>query len=118
MADARPPVGDEPSSENPRSLRHVRAAQLRSRAIRWGIGKSALGTIFLIGALSYAFGPDPTSSSSRLWMTILVVLSTFHVGLGLRTFAKVRRRVLRLWWVGAVAWAALATMVLRLLSGR
>jgi succinate dehydrogenase hydrophobic anchor subunit len=90
---------------------------LRGRAIRWAIGKSALGTIFLIGALSYAFGPAPTSSSSRLWMTLLVVLSTFHMGLGLRTFAKVRRRALRLWWVGAVVWAGLATILLRLLSG-
>jgi hypothetical protein len=49
-------------------------------------------------------------------MALLVIMSAFNVGLGLRTFAKVRRRALRFWWMGAVAWAALATVTLRLLA--
>jgi hypothetical protein len=96
-------------------LHQVRAAQLRARATRWAIGKSALGTIFLIGALAYALGPDRFLPSSRLWMALLVVLSTLNVGLGLRTFSRVRHRARRFWLVATILWGLLATGLLRIL---
>jgi hypothetical protein len=108
-ADGRYPLGSA------RSLRQVRAAQLRARAVRWALGKSALGTVFLIGALSYAFGPEPHATASVVWMALLVVLSTFNVGLGLRTFAKVSRRAGRFWLPATLAWGTLATALLKLL---
>ncbi|HEX7598667.1 MAG TPA: hypothetical protein VF518_10670 [Polyangia bacterium] len=108
---------EEPNSPA-HSLRQVRAAQLRARAMRWGIGKSAFGTIFLIGALAYALGPERHTSSSRVWMALLVVLSTFNVGLGLRTFSRVRRRSKRFWLVATILWGLLATGLLRILLAR
>jgi len=47
-----------------------------------GHRKVGVGTVFLIGALAYALGPDQRLPSSRLWMALLVVLSTLNVGLG------------------------------------
>jgi hypothetical protein len=113
--EAPAPQGTGPSVH---SLRQVRAAQLRARATRWAIGKSAFGTVFLIGALAYALGPDRHLSSSRLWMALLVVLSTFNVGLGLRTFSRVRRRARRFWLVATILWGLLATGLLRILVAR
>src|SRR5947207_14715470 len=80
-----------------KSLRHVRAAQLRAKAVRWAIVKAVLGSVFLVGALSYALGPIPHESSSVLWMAGLVVMSIFDVGVGLRTFSRVNRKVARCW---------------------
>src|SRR5271157_4213938 len=94
-----------------RSLRHVRAAQLRTRVLRWAIGKSALGSVFLIGALAYALGPQRQSPTSRMWMAFLLVLSTLNVGLGLRTFSRVRKRAARYWPVATLAWGVLATVL-------
>jgi hypothetical protein len=114
--------GEEPAANEAKpsvhSLRQVRAAQLRARATRWGIGKSAFGTVFLIGALAYALGPDRHTPSSRMWMALLVVLSTFNVGLGLRTFSRVRRRARRFWLVATIVWGLLATGLLRILLTR
>jgi hypothetical protein len=120
MATRDPDEDLEPEGAAPpaHSLRQVRAAQLRVRAIRWAIGKSALGTVFLIGALAYALGPDRHLPSSRLWMALLVVLSTLNVGLGLRTFSRVRRRARRFWLVATILWGLLATGLLRLLVAR
>ncbi len=116
---ATPHPDDEPQPEGAgspaHSLHQVRAAQLRARATRWAIGKSALGTIFLIGALAYALGPDRFLPSSRLWMALLVVLSTLNVGLGLRTFSRVRHRARRFWLVATILWGLLATGLLRIL---
>jgi len=100
------------------SLKHVRAAQLRAKAVRWAIGKSLLGSVFLVGALSYALGPMPHEQSSVMWMAALVVLSTFHVGLGLRTFGKVNRKVARYWVPGTVAWGLLSAALLKILLRR
>jgi hypothetical protein len=113
--EAPAPQRTEPSVH---SLRQVRAAQLRARATRWAIGKSAFGTVFLIGALAYALGPDRHLPSSRLWMALLVVLSTFNVGLGLRTLSRVRRRARRFWLVATILWGLLATGLLRILVAR
>jgi hypothetical protein len=103
------------AKSSPRSLRQVRAAQLRARALRWAIGKSALGSLFLVGALAYALSPARHTSSSHTWMAFLLVLSTVNVGLGLRTFSRVRRRAARYWAVATVAWGGLATAVVRIL---
>ena len=117
-----PPDRDDPPRRplgtERRSLLQVRAAQLRAKALRWAIGKCALGTIFLVGALSYVLAPDHRSSSSRLWMTLLLVLSTLNVGLGLRTFSRVRRGVARYWPVATAIWGILATVLVRILMRR
>jgi hypothetical protein len=120
MATREPDDNPKPEgAESPaHSLRQVRAAQLRARATRWAIGKSLFGAVFLIGALAYALGPDRRLPSSRLWMALLVVLSTVNVGLGLRTFSRVRRRARRFWLVATVVWGLLATALLRILVAR
>jgi len=101
-----------------KSLRQVRAAQLRAKAVRWAIDKSVLGSVFLIGALSYALGPDPHHSNSVLWMAALVVMSTFNVGLGLRTFGRVNRKVARYWLPATLTWGLLSTILLKILLRR
>jgi hypothetical protein len=120
MATRDPDENPKPERADPpaRSLHQVRAAQLRVRAIRWAIGKSLFGTVFLIGALAYALGPDRRLPSSRLWMALLVVLSTVNVGLGLRTFSRVRHRARRFWLVATIVWGLLATGLLRILVAR
>jgi len=110
-------MADQRQDQGP-SLKHVRAAQLRAKAVRWAIGKSVLGSVFLVGALSYALGPMPHEQSSILWMAALVVLSTFHVGLGLRTFAKVNRKLSRYWVTATLAWGVLSAALLKILLGR
>ena len=112
-----PPPDGSPSRSlaGRRSLREVQAAQLRARGVRWAIGKSVLGTVFLVGALSYALGPEPHARQSSLWMALLVVLSTLNVGLGLRTFARTRGGPARHWpWLTGL-WGLLATALLRIL---
>ena len=117
-----PPLSDDPqrrrSGTERQSLMQVRAAQLRAKALRWAIGKCALGTTFLVGALAYALAPDRLSSPSRLWMTLLLVLSTMNVGLGLRTFSRVRRGVARYWPVATALWGILAIVLVRILVRR
>jgi hypothetical protein len=110
--------GDAPPQESTRALRQVRAAQLRAKALRWAIGKSALGSLFLVGALAYALSPQRHSGSSRTWMAFLLVLSTVNVGLGLRTFSRVRRRAARYWPIAAILWGILGTVVIRMLTSR
>jgi hypothetical protein len=104
-----------PGPGSQRSLRQVRAAQLRARAFRWAIGKSALGSAFLMGALAYALSPQRHSDMSRTWMAFLLVLSTVNVGLGLRTFSRVRRRAAPYWPIATAAWGILSTAVVRIL---
>jgi hypothetical protein len=111
-------LSPEPGAPGPRSLRQVRAAQLRAKALRWAIGKSAFGSLFLVGALAYALAPQRHTGLNHLWMTFLLVLSTLNVGLGLRTFSRVRRRAGRYWPVATLLWGGLATAVVRLLMER
>jgi hypothetical protein len=119
MDKDRPDSAANPSDPaSPRSLRHVRAAQLRTRALRWAIGKSALGSVFLIGALTYALAPQRHTEQSRVWMTLLLMLSTVNVGLGLRTFSRVRRRAGRYWPIATALWGVLATVLIRFLMQR
>ncbi len=112
------PRDDVPPAASTRELRQVRAARLRAKAIRWAIGKSMLGTVFLIGALAYALGPERRSDGSLLWMAFLLVLSTLNVGLGLRTFSRVRRRAARYWPVATALWGMLGTALVRILVER
>ena len=99
-------------------LREVRAAQLRGRVVRWAITKTAFGMLFLIGALSYTVAPEPRPASTALWMAMLVIVSTFHIGLGLRALSRVRDRGTRLWLPATLAWGLLATVMLRFLTDR
>ena len=100
------------------SLKHVRAAQLRAQAVRWALGKTFFGLVFLVGAMAHAFGPEPMASNTALWIALLLMLSTVNVGLGLRGFARVRRRGLRLWLPATIAFAVSATVMLRLVAAR
>ena len=96
---------------SPPPLRHVRAAQLRSRAICGAIGRVVLGSVFLVGALAFARAPDHHNQDSLLWMTGLLLLSTMNVAMGLRTIARVRRRPARLWIAAVAAWGLLSTVL-------
>jgi cation transport ATPase len=95
-------------------LPEVKAAQARAAAIRWAIGKTVLGMIFLLGAMSHALGPQPRSTQSQMWTVLLIILSTIYVGLGLRTFAQARGRGKRLWVALTVAWGVAAAVMLRI----
>lgn len=113
-----PPVGRFPDAGARPSLMQVRAAQLRARALRWAIGKSALGSIFLIGALTYALSPQRHTQLSRVWIDFLLVLSTLNVGLGLRTFSRVRRRAARYWPISTALWGVLSIVLIHFLMSR
>jgi RsiW-degrading membrane proteinase PrsW (M82 family) len=98
-----------------RSLRQVRAAQLRGRARRRAIVQVLLGSVFLMGALAYALAPDRHAQGSVAWMAALVVFSTADVAFGLRLLARLARRS-PVWWVlGSAAWGLLATALLAVL---
>ena len=103
---------DSPAPGGP-SLRHVRAAQLRTRARRRAIGQCTFGTLFLLGALAHALGPGRELRTSIVWAALLIVLSTLHVGTGLRIFARVRGRRGRTWLWATLAWGLAATLVVR-----
>jgi len=102
-----------PPTPGSRSLRHVRAAQLRAKASRRAIVQVLLGSVFLMGALAYALAPDRHSDTSLMWMTGLLLLSTMYVALGMRTLARLRlrRRLARLWAAAAAAWGLLSTVL-------
>ena len=96
-------------------LTEVKAAQARASAVRWGIGKTVLGMIFLLGAMAHAFGPQPRAPMTQLWMITLIILSTVYVGLGLRTFAIARQRGKRLWVALTLGWGVAVVVMLRIL---
>jgi len=100
-----------------RSLRHVRAAQLRARATKQAVIQMLLGTVFLIGALAYARAPDRHEQGNLAWMSGLLVLSTLDVALGLRAVVRLRlrRRVSWVWMAGTGAWALLSIVVVAVL---
>ncbi len=97
------------------SLRQVRAAILRAKAVRAAIIQVVLGTVFLVGALAHARAWDRHEQRTMAWMAGLVILSTLYVGLGLRTLARVRRFAASLWMAGVAAWGVLATALLGIL---
>ncbi|MBC8133493.1 MAG: hypothetical protein H7X95_10980 [Deltaproteobacteria bacterium] len=108
-------------------LRHLRAAQLRARATRGGLVKLAFGTVFLVGALAHALSPERHEQSSLFWMTLLWLMSTVNVALGLRSVGRARRtpgtqrtqRTMgRAWFLIAGSWGLLAVVLLGLLLRR
>jgi hypothetical protein len=96
-------------------LTEVKAAQARASTVRWAIGKTVLGMIFLLGAMAHAFGPQPLSTMTQLWTVTLIILSTVYVGLGLRGFALARQRGKRLWVALTLGWGVAAAVMLRIL---
>ena len=97
---------------------HLLAARLRARAARGGLAKLAFGTIFLVGALAHALSPARHDRMSLLWMTLLLIMSTMNVGLGLRSMARARRHRGRVATVAAAAWGLLALVLVGLLLRR
>ncbi|HEY0710781.1 MAG TPA: hypothetical protein VGG33_28510 [Polyangia bacterium] len=115
MSDpARPPA--PPSAATP--LRPIEAAQLRARVIKWALGRTFFGLLFLIGAMAHAMGPDPLSPQTGVWIALLLVLSTVHVGLGLRGISRARRQARRWWLPATIAFGLAATLMLRLVAAR
>jgi heme/copper-type cytochrome/quinol oxidase subunit 3 len=110
-------VSETPGGDRSR-LRHLRAAQLRLRAIRGALVKGALGTVFLCGAIAHALSPQRHEPSGLFWMTALILMSTINVGLGLRALARARRIQGRAWLFASGAWALLALVLLGLLLRR
>ena len=100
-----------------RSLRYVRAAQLRARATKQAIIQMMLGTVFLVGALSYARAPDRHTQGNLGWMAGLLVLSTLDAALGLRALVRLRLRRKFVWvWMAATgAWGLLSIVVVAIL---
>lgn len=91
----------------PPGLKHVRAAQLRARLGRRAIGQLSLGTLFLMGALSFAYGPQRQEEHAAVWMAFLSVLSTFNVASGARLLSRSKRWPLHTWWLGTLIWGIL-----------
>ena len=113
------PVEKSPARVNRGApLRHLRAAQMRARVVRGALVRLAFGTVFLIGALAHALSPQRHESSSVLWMTLLSLMSTINVGLGLRALARLRRPRWRQWLPAAGAWGLLSVILLALLLRR
>jgi Kef-type K+ transport system membrane component KefB len=99
-------------------LHHLRAAQLRTSAVRGGLARLGLGTVFLVGALAHALSPERHEQSSLFWITLLSLMSTVNVALGLRSLARVRRLRGRAWILVASVWGGLAVALLGLLLRR
>lgn len=110
--------GDEPSQGGLVALRHLRAAQLRASAARGGLVKITFGTVFLVGALAHALSPQRHEQSSLFWITLLLLMSTVNVALGLRSVGRARRRVAHAWLPLSAAWGVLAVVLLGLLMRR
>jgi hypothetical protein len=96
----------------------IRAARLRARAVRGGIVKLVFGTVFLLGALAHALSPARHESVSLFWMSLLLVMSTANVALGLRSVARARRLTGRAASVAAGAWGLLGVVLVGLLLRR
>jgi heme/copper-type cytochrome/quinol oxidase subunit 3 len=80
--------------------------------------KLVLGTVFLVGALAHALSPERHDRMSLLWMTLLLIMSTLNVALGLRSLARARRRRGRIATLAASAWGLLSVVLVGLLLRR
>lgn len=109
------PLTREPG---PPRFAEIRAARLRARALRGGIVKLAFGSVFLIGALAHALSPGRHDRDSLVWMTLLLIMSTANVALGLRAISRGRRLSARAAQVAAAAWGLLAVVLVGLLLRR
>lgn len=96
----------------------MRAAKLRARAARGGLAKLAFGTVFLIGALAHALSPERHERMSLAWMTLLLIMSTINVALGLRSISRSRRLTIRATTGAAAVWGFLALVLVGLLLRR
>jgi hypothetical protein len=112
--DAHPPAVSRGGS----ALRSVQAAQLRARVIKWSLGRAFLGLLFLVGAMAHALGPDPLSPQTGIWIALLLVLSTVHMGLGLRGISRARRQAVHWWLPATILFGLSATFMLRLVAAR
>jgi len=102
----------------PPRFAEIRAARLRARAVRGGIVKLAFGTVFLIGALAHALSPGRHESVSLFWITLLLIMSTANVALGLQSVSRGRQLTTRAAGVAAAAWGLLSLVLLGLLLRR
>ena len=77
----------------------------------------ALGTVFLVGALSYARAPDRRAQGSLAWMSGLLVLSTLDAALGLRALVRLRlrRKFAWVWMATTAAWGLLSIVLVAVL---
>ena len=91
---------------------------MRARVVRQGLVRIGLGTVFLVGALAHALSPQRHEETSLFWITVLVLMSTVNVGLGLRSLTRARRLRARLWMPAAGAWGLLSVILLGLLLRR
>lgn len=80
--------------------------------------KLILGTVFLVGALAHALSPERHDQMSLVWMTLLLIMSTLNVALGLRSLARARRRPGRGATLAAFAWGVLSVVLVGLLLRR
>ena len=96
----------------------IRAARLRARAVRGGIVKLTFGTVFLIGALAHALSPARHDSMSLFWMTLLLIMSTANVALGLQSVSRGGRLTARAAGGAAAAWGLMALVLIGLLLRR
>lgn len=96
----------------PRGLKYVRAAQLRARLGRRAIGQLALGTVFLMGALSFGYGPQRQEEHAAVWMAFLSVLSTFNVASGARLLSRSKGWPRHTWWICTAVWGVLLVALL------
>lgn len=125
MPDTGQPVPDGSTRDAPidpgapgAPLRHLRAAQLRARAVRGGLIKLAFGMVFLVGALAHALSPERHEQTSLFWITLLSLMSTVNVALGLRSVVRARRMRGPSWVSIAAAWGVLLVALLGLLLRR
>jgi hypothetical protein len=115
MSDEAPPPA---SSSGGAPLGPIEAAQLRARVIKWALGRTFLGLLFLVGAMAHAMGPDPLAPQTGIWIALLLVLSTVHIGIGLRGISRARHTAGRWWLAAAIAFGLAATLMLRLVAAR
>lgn len=93
-------------------LKQVKAAQLRARLARRATRQLALATLFLMGALSFGYGPQRKESHAAAWMAFLCILSTFHLATGARLLARVKRWPAYVAVVGPIVWGGLLLALL------
>jgi len=105
-------VSPKPDAASAAGLKQVKAAQLRARLARKAIWQLALATLFLMGALSFAYGPQRTEGHAPAWMSFLCLLSTFHLATGARLLTRVNRWPSYMAVAGPIVWGGLLLALL------
>lgn len=109
---------DERQEVRAGTLRERRVAELRARVRRWAIWRCLFGVVFAVGAVAHVLGPVPVDRTSVLWASILVVLSAFHVAIGVRAIARLRQWPANVWQVVTFGWGAGTTVLVMYLLRR